>query len=67
MSNIQKWKVMTWDYGMSRYVQEYITEFEDTWRNNEVLEEVLRCDQNLPAFRTPFDTCETIVVRHKKG
>lgn len=63
MSNITKWQVWTWDYSQSRYVKEYVTEFDDTWRAPGILEEVVKHDRNLPDGMTPFGTRETIVSK----
>jgi hypothetical protein len=63
MSNVQKYKVMTWEPRAQRYFHEYDTEFGDHIHPNEVRLEVLRCDPGLPDGKLPSGACETIVVR----
>lgn len=63
MSNIQKYKVMTWEPRVQRYFHEYDVEFGDDISPNEVRQEVLRADPGLPVNKLPSGACETIVVR----
>jgi hypothetical protein len=63
MSNIQKWKVMTWSHEAGRYWFRYHTEFDASIGGNEVRLEVLRCDPELPDGKLHHGACETIVVR----